>query len=131
MRVVRQEENNCVRELVPVEELADPRVTAFLAHLSSDFQPTQLEEMVPIRFTASGVNYLGSYHCLTTSETPDWLICTLVPEPEVLGRVEQNNRQTLFIAVCVVAGAVFAGMYILGASEVMRDVRGWQRLGER
>jgi adenylate cyclase len=112
LRDVRQEANLGTHELVPVEELADSRVADFLAQVPPGLQPAELDGAVPVRCSSGGINYLGSFHCLTTRETPDWLICTLLPEREVLGRVEQSNRETLFIAMCVVAGAVLVSLYI-------------------
>jgi adenylate cyclase len=112
LRGVREETGAGHRELVPAEELSDPRVAAFLAQVPAGLRPAQLDGTVPIRCTSEGVDYLGSFHCLTTRETPDWLVCTLLPEREVLGRVQQSNRETLFIAICVVAGAVLVSLYI-------------------
>src|SRR2546423_4038782 len=88
------------RELAPIEEVADQRVPAFLkaCELPTDFHPANLKEMQRISFTHNGVSYFGSYHCLSTSDTPDWLICILIPEKDILARVEASNRETFLIS---------------------------------
>ena len=64
--------------------------------------------------------FLGSYHCLSSKLTPDWLICIAVPEADLLGRVEQNNRVTLVIGVCVFAVAILISLYL--AAQIARPL---------
>jgi adenylate cyclase len=103
-----------VRELAPLEGLADQRVPAFLraCALPADFQPADLQEMQRTSFSYGGVAYFGSYHCLSTRDTPDWLICTLIPQQDILARVEANNRETLLIGLGILLAAVAVGLVV-------------------
>jgi adenylate cyclase len=107
-------------ELISTEELNDPRVAPFLKEVPADANPATLQGMKRISFTHDGVRYLGSYRCLSTRETPDWLICIVVPEEEVLGEVTQANRHALFLGVSVFAFAVLLGMYV--SAQVARPL---------
>ena len=71
------------QELVPPEQLADGHVTAFLERLPPDLNPLEMQGMGRLRFSQGGIPYLGAYSCLSTPETPDWLICTVMPEEDV------------------------------------------------
>jgi adenylate cyclase len=99
-------------ELIPTEELNDPRLAPFLKEVPADVNPSTLQGVKRISFTHDGVRYLGSYRCLSTKETPDWLICIVVPEEEVLGEVTRANQRTLFLGVSVFAFAVLLGIYV-------------------
>ncbi|MFL5240678.1 MAG: adenylate/guanylate cyclase domain-containing protein [Gemmataceae bacterium] len=106
-------------ELIPGEDLNDPHVAAFMSELPPKMSSSDLEQMKRggmrrVDFIDHGVHYLGSYRCLSTEETPNWLICTIVPEEEVLGAVKRGNRQTFFIGVGVFVLAVLIGMMISG-----------------
>ena len=69
---------------VPSAELADPLVPVFLAHLPPDLEPGQLKDkgVQSLHFIHDDVHYLGTYHCLSTSTTPDWLVCIVLPEAD-------------------------------------------------
>jgi adenylate cyclase len=111
-REIRHDGTFCGYELVPTEQLADERVQAFLKQLPPDLDPPELNGSVRIRFTQKGIPYLGAYACLSTRETPDWLICTVLPESDVFARVEHHNRISLFIGLCVLAAAVLVSLFV-------------------
>jgi adenylate cyclase len=67
-----------------------------------------------LRFSQDGIPYLGAYACLSSRETPDWLICTVMPEEDVFEQVKRNNRVSLFISLCVLSVAVFVSLYVTG-----------------
>src|SRR6266851_1460160 len=100
------------QELVPPEELADERVQMFLNQLPTDLEPPKLNGIRRIRFNENGITYLGAYDCLSTRETPDWLICTIMPESDVFERVNRHQRICLFIGLCVLAVAVLVSLYV-------------------
>jgi len=113
LRAVRGPGKEDRRELVPIEELADRRVPAFLksCNLPADFHPSSLKGMKRVEFRHDGVSYLGSYQCLSRDDTPDWLICTVIPEADVLERVYRNNRNTILIGLAVLLVAVLISLY--------------------
>ena len=100
------------RELVPIAELADRRIPAFLAEVPEHLRPGQLRGMERVRFVEGGVAYLGAFRRLSSKKTPDWLIGIMVPEREVLARVEQSNLQARLIGLVVVIAAVAVSLAI-------------------
>ena len=101
-----------VRELTPPDELADQRVAAFLGRLPAGLRPAEAEGATHLTFEHGGVRYLGSYHCLTTRETPDWLVCVLMPEDDVLERVWLSNREAFWVGLAVLVAAVLISLYV-------------------
>ena len=107
-------------ELVPVEELADKRVTAFLGEVPAGLDPANLRGTESLAFDHDGVRYLGAYSCLSSPDTPDWLICILVPEEDFLGRVYRGNRITFLIGVGVLIAAGLVSLYV--STQVARPL---------
>jgi len=107
-------------ELVPIEQLDDPHIAAFLAQVPVDLTPANVKDMVRVDFTQGGTHYLGGYRCLSTDDTPNWLICILMPEDDVLADVRRSYRQMLWIGLIVLALAVLGSLYI--ARQVARPL---------
>jgi hypothetical protein len=107
------------RELAPIEEVADQRVPAFLktCDLPMDFHPANLKEMQRISFTHNGVSYFRQLSLPMTSDTPDWLICILIPEKDILARVEASNRETFLISLAILLAAVIVGLFVRARSQ--------------
>jgi adenylate cyclase len=104
--------------LVPLEELSDSRVRAFLHHV-----PDQADDSRELlRFQDDGVRYFGVYHPLHVSEgtAPDWFIGMILPEEDVVARAERNSRHSIIIGGLVVLLAV--ALSLLVARQVSRPV---------
>ncbi len=119
-------------QLLKAEQVGDPLVRAFLSELDQrnpTLKPTELKKkteadlqrLARIRFTHDGVRYRGTYRCLTTDQTPDWLLCIIVPESSILARVQQGNRNT--IVIVFVIGVIAVGVSLLVALQVARPLR--------
>lgn len=74
----------CRSEWVPLDELKDRRIPAFLSRLPAGLNPGSLQGTAGVRFLHDGVPYVGSYQCLSSAETPNWLVCVVMPESDVL-----------------------------------------------
>jgi adenylate cyclase len=107
-------------ELVPAEEMADSRVPAFLREVPIDINPAGLRGTTRLEFDHNGIHYLGAYSCLTTRDTPDWLICIVMPESDVLARTHRSNRATFAIGVAILAVAIFISFYV--STQVARPL---------
>jgi adenylate cyclase len=59
-----------------------------------------------VRFQVDGDAYLGAVQSLDSDSSPPWVICTVIPESEVLGQVERSIRETLLIGVGVLLVAL-------------------------
>src|SRR5262249_15751361 len=64
---------------------------------------------------------LGTYRCLSTEQTPDWLICIVFPESSILKRAQEGNRRTFVILLVV--GALAVAVSLLVAIQVARPLR--------
>jgi adenylate cyclase len=120
LHVCREECGVPIRELVPTEQLADGRVQAFLHQLPPTPSLAAGHDVAQVRFAHDGVRYLGGYRCLSGGETPNWLIGVLLPEGDVLERVERCNRETVFVGVAVLAAAVLASLCV--SAQVARPL---------
>ncbi len=107
-------------ELVPVNELADRRVPAFLRQVPAGLDPSSLKGSTRLTFDLDGVRYLGSYSCLSSVDTPDWLICLVIPEDDVLARVKRSNRTTFAIGVGILFVAILISLYV--STQVARPL---------
>ena len=107
-------------ELVPIDELADRRVPAFLAQIPPGLVPSTLRGTIPVEFEQAGVRYLGAYFCLSTRTTPDWLVCIVMPEDDVLAGVYRGNRATMMIGIVILFVAILVGLYV--STQVARPL---------
>jgi len=104
--------------LVPLEELSDSRIRAFLAQVADGVRDSR--EL--FQFQDDGVPYLGVYHRLPASEgaAPNWYIGILLPQKDVLMRAERNSRHSLLIGGVVVLLAMVLSLFV--ARQVSRPI---------
>ena len=86
-----------------------------------DKSEADLQSLAHIHFTHDKIPYWGTYRCLSSDQTPDWLICTVVPESSILGRVERGNRHTVFILLGISIIAVLVSLLV--ALQVARPLQ--------
>jgi len=86
------------REALPAERVADARVTALVAHVPA-MDASLPSQLAPVRIDVAGTTWVGGYRPLGGEDRPRWLIAMLIPEDELLGRVQAMNRITLWIAL--------------------------------
>jgi adenylate cyclase len=94
------------RELAPADAVQDARVQALLAKLPAGSKLKTRETVGRTRFILGGEGYLGSYRRLSGADRPRWIICTVLPEEEVMGYAHRTNRLTFVITVAALAFAV-------------------------
>jgi adenylate cyclase len=110
--VRRGRENNAGSELVPIHELEDEHVRAFLEQLPAAVRSEGFQGMGSVQFSSQGAKYLGSYHRIEGPSKPWWLICTYLPEEEVLAHANRSNRLTLLITAGVLGLALLLSVYL-------------------
>ena len=118
-------------ELVPPNQLADALVPAFLRRLDQRLTPTPATETTRIGFEHDGVSYLGAFRRLSTNNGPKWLICTMMPEQDVMARVDSSNRETRQIATGILIVAMLVGLFVSArvARPLERVIRETARIG--
>lgn len=107
------------RELVPTAEISDARVRAFMAQLPPTIDHDNVA-FIPVEFTHDGVGYVGGYQYLKGSATPDWLICIVMPESDIMANVWRNNWIMLGVGLATLAAAVLTSLYL--ARQVARPL---------
>jgi adenylate cyclase len=108
------------RELAPVESVQDDRVRALLTELPPGPQLASAAATGRARFTLAGENYLAGYRRLSGEHRPRWLICTVLPEEEVLGHAHRTTRLTFIIALAALALAALVSIVV--ARQVARPL---------
>lgn len=108
------------RELVPTAEIEDLRVRAFMAQLPAAIDRGPAAGFKPVEFTVDGTHFAGGYQYLVGSDTPDWIICTVMPEQEIMANVWRNNLWMAGIGLATMLGAALAGMYV--ARQIARPL---------
>jgi adenylate cyclase len=101
-----------VRDLVPAEDVEDPLVRAFVRHLPGKASLDNLRGVKQFEFNAAGRRYLAGYRKVGGKNSPRWLIGMVVPESEVMGRVERNNMMTLAIGAASFLLTLLVGIWI-------------------
>jgi adenylate cyclase len=105
-----------VHELVDPDKLADARVRALIGRIPRDAAAGALEL---VRFTAGAKPYLGGYLRLGPDQ-PRWVVCMVVPEVEVMGRVQKSNLTTFIISLVSLVVAVLLSIVV--SSRVARPL---------
>jgi len=107
-------------QLMPMEELTDRNARALLRHLDSLRATTSLPDSNQFQFSKGDIAYFGYYRRLPSPGFPRWLICTVVPEEEILQRVWRANQITLIIGAASLVLAAIASFVI--ARQVARPL---------
>jgi adenylate cyclase len=104
--------------LVPLEELSDSRIRAFLSRVPDEVDNSRKL----LQFQDDGVRYFGVCHPLHDPEgtAPDWFIGMILPEKDVVARAERNSRHSMIIGGLVVLLAIALSLFV--AHQVSRPV---------
>jgi adenylate cyclase len=107
------------RDLLTPREFPDPRVASLF---TSPERRTRWRHYT--RFSAEGRPHLGAVRQLRGESRPRWTICVVLPEAEILGRVQQGFHRTLLIGGAILAAAVLASFWL--SAQVSRPL---ERIG--
>jgi len=110
-------------ELVPAAEIGDGRVRAFMTQLPSVIETGSQAKFVPIDFEFDAERYCGGYEYLkdvSDEDKPEWIICTIMPEREIMANVWRNNWFMLGIGLTILAIGILASLYL--ARQVARPL---------
>jgi adenylate cyclase len=101
-------------ELTSPEDISDRRITEFMAEVPHGVESGLGHEQVMVRFHEGGSGYLGAYKLLPESDLPDWLVCTVIPEDEVLAQARADGRLAVIIGVIVLTTASLISFFVSG-----------------
>lgn len=96
--------------LMPIDELKDPRIRALMKQLVRLRQKGELGKLERIQFKEDNLTYLGSYRRLKGQDYPPWLVCTVVPEAEIMGRVNWHNKVMVTIGLASLLAATLVSL---------------------
>lgn len=111
------------REIVATDEIGDVRVRSFMSELPAVIERGDHTTFQPIEFKVAGVGYVGGYQYLKDqkgTDTPEWLICIVIPESEIMENVWGNNWSMAAIGVTILGIALTAGFYL--ARQIARPL---------
>ena len=99
----------------PAGVIAEPRVRSLM-----DASHDATSEFVSVHFSEGGERYIGGYRTLAGADAPPWLIGIVVPEADVMARVDRSNAISAAIALGGLLLALVFGMYL--ARQVARPL---------
>jgi adenylate cyclase len=108
------------QDALPAEEIDDPRVHALLPLVPGHDEDSS-PGMQTIHASVGPVEYTGGILKLKGSDQPDWLICMMIPEDEILGQIHRMNKLTFLIAFGGVIVSVALGFWL--ASRMARHLQ--------
>jgi len=129
--------------LMPTEELKDPRARALMRQLKRLRKEERrdaahggiralvhnvlgsAESSARFDFRVENVPYLGTCRRLAGANAPNWLICTVVPEKEIMGGVWRSNQLTLAVGVVSLLTSLLLAWRV--SSQVARPLEGLAR----
>jgi adenylate cyclase len=131
LRAVPGTEGEAPVELVPAKELSDTRVKAFMEHVPPWRTSENSPGATPLRFMDEGTPYLGTYRVLDGPGLPSWLLCTVIPEDEVLEGAHFEGRLAIVVGLGVLMAAALISVLVSGrfARSLVLLVRETQAVG--
>lgn len=102
-----------------VEDLSDARVRSFVAELPPVF--ADLPAASRFRFESDGAAYFGAWRQVEGRPGLHWLVCTVVPESDVLGGVHRSLRVQALLGLLTVAFGLVLAAWV--ASVLARPLR--------
>lgn len=110
-------------KLTPLAKFNDGRVRTIVEHLNRGETETSstVSDPVPIQIDDQGERWLGQYMPHSGGNgPPDWFVCTVLPEDEVMGRIHQQAG--IAISVFLAVMGVVVGLSYYFASQVSRPL---------
>jgi len=125
-------QNTFGSHLVAPDEVADLRVKAFMAEVPTTLDLDILAGVRSTRFSQGGVSYLGAYRMIDGPGLPRWLICTAIPEEEVMDRAWANSRLAILIGAIVLSAATLISLFVSGqfSRSLVKLVQEMESIGE-
>jgi adenylate cyclase len=104
-----------VDDILPIERIESPAIRAFMSQVEQDGGSPDGTDVERVAFSVDGERYVGAYRPLQSGHDLRWLIGIIVPEHELLERVEKSNLENLLIAsislvVLALLGVVVAAL---------------------
>ena len=111
-------------------EIDDGRVRALMSAASSGgaadaSQRRNGASPAALRFRDAGTSYIGGWRALAGDDAPPWMIGIVVPERDVMERVDRSNAISVSIALAGFALAIVFGVYV--ARQVARPLESLSR----
>jgi adenylate cyclase len=100
--------------LVSIDRFDDGRVRTMLAGMPGGSKSPTIDRPTTSRFHFDGKNYYGHFRRVSGEGKPRWIICTVLPEDEILGFAHRTNRWTLLVTIGALVLAILAGIYVSG-----------------
>ena len=87
-------------------------IREFMQMVPGQIDRGQDARFMQVSFDANDLRYVGGYCYVKGTDTPEWIVCILLPESEVMYHVWRNNRLSILIGVGVLVIAAFVSMHV-------------------
>jgi len=97
------------REALSADDVDDGRVRSLMAQIEGT---PDFGDVTRVNLEADGTTYLGDFLRIGETGDPAWVLCTLIPEQEILGGVHKTMRTTAVVGLAGVVVAVLLALLI-------------------
>jgi len=126
--LVGQSTQSGAPQLTPIAQFADGRVREIVDRIDREeiSDSSVASDPVPIRIEDEDDLWLGQHMPHSDGDAPpDWIVCTVLPEDEVMGRIHQQRATAIAIFLIVVSVVVGFSYYF--ASQVSQPLEAMAR----
>jgi hypothetical protein len=126
--LVGQDAQTGEQRLTPIPEFADGRVRKIVERIESEQTESSSasSKPVPIQIEDEDDLWLGQHMPHSDGDAPpDWVVCTVLPEDEVMGRIHQQGVVAVAIFLAVVS--IVVGLSYYFASQVSQPLEAMAR----
>jgi adenylate cyclase len=106
------EDGETIGNLIPAVEIDNPRIRSFAQLLPSALDLDDGMQFVPVEFRVAGTLFVGGYRYVSGRDTPNWLICFVLPESSLMQHVWANQQVTTWIGVSILVLSLLASMKV-------------------
>jgi adenylate cyclase len=105
-------EDGAVEDILPIDRIESPAIRGLMSRVSTGTGSTTEHDVRRVTFDVEGTSYVGAVRPLHSGHDLDWLIAIIVPEHELLARVERSNIENLLIASVSLVLLVLLGVIV-------------------
>jgi adenylate cyclase len=102
------------KELMAPEEVSDRRVPAFMAKVPEHVSGLTNPGSTPVHFRDGDTPYFGAYRVMEEPSLPFWVLCTVIPEKEVLAGALSAARVAVAIGAAILLCAALISVLAAG-----------------
>jgi len=100
-------DGSTAQDAMPAHQIDDPVVQAFLGYLPAEPESVPATKLTRLELDIDSTRWLGGYRRLGGDDSPNWIICMVIPESDVMGSIMRMRAVTIVIGLLALGFAVF------------------------